>query len=342
MAGTPFILLSSPSIVSQQGTLLRVENTKGPGMRSASWAVPSSATFQGNRQYAIQLKVQTSSWFVGPLQIIKQCGLQIGDFYQWPITEINGTNSLPAQPIEQDTGSFLQSIKVEEDSEDGMQWKISLDYSPFDVAHELGVTNAADGAFSPLEMPPQVKWSEAKYERYKVEDAASPTPNPFTNTVNDPIEDPPKTEETRPVLTFVRNEITYSDQYASQFKDAVNSDTFLGYPPNTVKCRSITAERVYASDWGYYWPVTYDFEFRDDPDGNGYTELILNAGFRQLVSGTPQTIVINGAPISSPVPLTQAGLYTPGSTPYYLEFTMFPSIQFAQLNIPQDLFTVNQ
>jgi hypothetical protein len=152
--------------------------------------------------------------------------------------------------------------------------------------------------------------------------------------------DPPSTEETRPTLTFIRNESTFNDDYASQFKDTVNSDVFLGYPPNTAKCGDIKGERAYDADWGDYFKVRYEFEFRDDDDGYGYTHLVRNAGYRQLVggSGSPVNVVdANGSTVTDAVPLRENGSYDPSAEPYYLQFALFPAVEFSALNIPDDV-----
>ena len=99
--------------------------------------------------------------------------------------------------------------------------------------------------------------------------------------------------------------------------------------------------------------MQYEWEIRDDDDGYGYTNRLLNAGFRQLVTiggtPTPQDVIINGAKASSAVPLQQDGTYKalsipPATTvePYYLEFQDFPRVKFADLNIPEDILTADQ
>ncbi len=314
------------------GLITGIADDYEPGSRSAEWSIDEVRL---NRTYTNRLKVTTASRFVGPLQIIGATGLRLGVSYAFPLF------SGPA--TENDTGSFLQSIKCDLDSEDGRQWKVTLTYEPYDVVHQLGNSDIGQGIINPTDRVPEVYMDKAKYQRSKPEDESSP-PLPYVNTVGDPLIDTPETEETRPVFKIVRNESTYNDDYASQYKDAVNSDEFLGYPPNTVKCRDITAERDYDPDWGYYYHVTYEFEVRDDDDGNGFTRKILNAGYRQLVngSGEPTNVVdATGNQVTDPVPLQKNGAYTPGADPYFLSFAQFPSIEFAGLNIPDDILTVN-
>ena len=139
------------------------------------------------------------------MAILSALPCRLGDVYRFPLAA--GSSS------ENDTGSFLQSIELDQDSEDGLQWIATLSYDHFDIAHEQGNSLVAYGVFDPLELVPVIEWSENKYERHKTQDetptsAAGVTPvtapQPYINTAGDPLEDPPKTEETRPLLKYSR------------------------------------------------------------------------------------------------------------------------------------------
>ncbi len=129
------------------------------------------------------------------------------------------------------------------------------------------------------------------------------------------------------------------------------------------KCKNINGKRIYSSDYGYYWRVTYEFEFRVAnfiaSDGTvttyGFQEVILNAGLRKLTGAgpnfVPAQILVNGTPITNPVALTQSGVplnstwalaQSANPQPYYIIFQNYPAQDFASLNIPPDLLTVNQ
>lgn len=328
-----------PSVLSP--TFLEVGDDYAPGSRAGSWSIGDSRC---DRQYTSRLKVSAASKYAGPAQIVSSLGIHLGDSYRSPL--FSGTVT------ETDTGSFLQSIRAEQATEhatDGsLQWTVTLEYAPYDVAHQLGTSDISSGIICPTDHVIELFFEQAKYARSKPYDESGETADglpgePYVNTVGDPLLSPPETEETRPVLTIVRNEAQYNDAYASQFKDAVNSDEFLGFPPNTVKCADIKAERFYDPDWGYWYRVSYRFEFRDDDDGNGYSQMILNAGYRQKVNGTgtPVNITINGQNITDAVPLQKDGSYQPTADPYFLEFAEFPSVAFAGMNIPDDLLTVD-
>lgn len=318
----------TPSIVAAEDTLER-------GSRSASWAVDDTRC---NRTYTNKVKVVTANRYVGPLQVLGAVGVKLGQTYRFPL--------IASAATEIDTGSFVQSIRAESDSDDNLQWIVSIEYGPFDVVHQLGTSDISQGIICPTDRVPEVWWESAKYERYKTEDE-SIDPNtgqgtPFLNAVGDPLLDPPPTEETRPVINIARNEASYVEAWAAQFKDTVNDGEFLGYPPNTVKCKDIKPERFYDPDWGYYFRVVYQFEIRDDDDGNGFTHLSLNAGYRQLKGGKRINVVDdNGQQVTDAVPLQQDGSYKSGGDPYYLEFQIFPSADFSQLNIPDNILTLN-
>ncbi len=325
-----FILQRQATVPNPYGSVIRVQNTV-PGSLKGEWKANSGRT------YTTVLKVQTNSKYVGSIQVIQSVAPVWGAYYRWPLTELGGDGLPVVVPVEQDTGSFLQSIGCVQDGDDGKQWIMTLEYGPFDVNHELGESDE-NGTHDPEKKPVEVSWTSAKYERSKPVDQDG---NPFLNTVGDPFDDPPAIEESRPVLTIVRNEQVFNQSWIGQYVDRVNSDIFLGFAPNTVKCKDISGKREYEADWGYYWAVTYEFEFRDDPDGKGWTEQILNAGYRQKEGGTgePKTVMIDGAPASQEVALQRDGSYVPGGAPYYLEFKLFKTANFTDFGFDPDLLT---
>ncbi len=361
------IFLGGPSVPNPVGQVVKIVNAKQPSANALHWTFENvQGAFTASRRYTNTLHVITNSPFVGPLQvrdaILGTGGVQ-GATYRFPLPELNGSGG-PSVPTEIDTGSFCQSIEIVQQAEDGMQYLVTLQYSPFDVGHELGNSQVQNGSVNPIEMAPEVHWSSAKYEVNYPMDVNG---IPFTNTAGDPFDPPPKTEETRQVLMFVRNDQQYVEAWAQQYRDSVNADVFLGYQPNQVKCRDIQGKRIYTADYGYYWQVSYEFEFRigttvtvtaaeggiDAIAGagsapatvtTGWYANINNTGLRQLVGGmgTPQQITIDGALITSPVCLQQDGSYAPGSDPYFVQFVLYPAQIFANLNIPNDVLTQSQ
>ena len=198
-------------------------------------------------------------------------------------------------------------------------------------------------------MPIKVSFGTAKYQREITQDMRG---KPIVNSVGDPFDPAMKRDDSRGVLTLVRNEPTFNSQYVQTFKDTCNQDTFLTiYKANTVKCSDVTAERDYQADWGYYWVVTYVFEIRESitlTDGtviaDGWNELLLNKGLREYDpdggSGSLMPILIKGDPVTTPVPIGVNGDYNPNNLPYYRAFQIYPLADFAKFNFPADLLTV--
>lgn len=325
--------INYPSVLSS-GLVLDITDDYGPGSHGGSWGVDEARC---NRTYTNRLKVQTASPTVGPIAIIQAVGAVIGSSYRFPYTTF---------PTENDTGSYLQTISVEVDKEanDTRQHIVTLEYAPFDVWSLLGSSDIQYGLINPLDRAYEVYWGEpAKYKKSKPEDESEP-PQPYINTAGDPLIDPPEIEETRPVLFFARNESTFNDAYAEEFKDSVNSDEFLGYPPGTVKCRDISGKRYWDPDWGWFFTVTYQFEFDDDDDGYGFLKQIINMGYRYKKNGTGTPInAVDGAgnPVTDAVPLAANGDMLPqGKDIYTLFFNEFPQVEFSDLNIPDDILYV--
>src|SRR5262249_3851627 len=111
-------------------------------------------------------------------------------------------------------------------------------------------------------------------------------------------------------------------------------DLFLGFSDNTMKCREIGGKRVYDADWGVYFQVNYEFEFKED----NWKTPALNQGMNQLVSGVKQPIVIGNANVSAPQCLAADGTWSSSVTPNYLLFQPYRQIDFGPLNIPWQIF----
>lgn len=356
-------LLNFPSNLNVVGFVDLVENIKGPGSRSLSWGVDQvEQVWQGSRQYQTQMRVITTNAFVTPIQIAFAlggvCGAVLGNYYISPLPELSLNAVVPTS---QDTGSRLQNIAIEEEAEDGLSWIATLSYGPFDIAHELGTSNAQYGSFTPFDFPPVVKWSTAKYHRSYPTDV---TGQPFVNTAGDPLENPPVREESTQCLRIILWNSSYDEPFAQSFRDTINGDTFLGFGPEFVKCRDIDGERLYTTDYGYVWRIVYDFEirriaitFKGVTTIYGWVEPVLNLGYRsfQPAAGNgPQPIIIGGQQITAPVILNQDGTFTPpanraalvanfpGNQQLFVVFQNYPTSTFANLNIDQDILTANQ
>jgi hypothetical protein len=299
---------------------------------------------RGGREYTTQIQAITDDPRVGTQVVLSSMGLRLGSYYSWPHT---------STATEYDGGAFLQDISAARSGSDGKQWLLTLTYGGYDVDHEGGAANGItnNGVLSPFDMPPQIRWGSRDVERTWPEDFTDPTPQPYVNAAGDPLTDPPKTEDSNPVVTIVRNERAYDPAIVSTYKNRTNDGVWLaapslpgvtggfaGYDDNTMKCCDISAVRQYDADWGVYWEVSYEFELRPDT----WEVQILNAGLRSLDGSghLKQIVAADGAAVSSPVCLEADGTYDPTSppTPNYLTFQPYRKVDFSGLNIPWEIF----
>src|SRR5207253_200553 len=79
-------------------------------------------------------------------------------------------------------------------------------------------------------------------------------------------------------LTIVRNMAQFDEGQAEDYKDSINAGSFFGAAAKKVKCVAITGVRVPHPDLGWYWEVTYEFEFNRD----GWVKQVLDQGMRSL------------------------------------------------------------
>lgn len=323
--------------LTRNGILFR-DSKDGNG---GGWSV------KGGRTYSCQVDAYASV-NVGPHTILKTTGFRYGDYYRWPLTR---------SPVEIDTGSFIQSISIRQAGRvrylgaAGLKWQLGFEFSPFDINHEAGGNDEVgfDGKLNPFQAPPTVSWNGRAIEKVYPYDFST-TPKPYVNAAGDPLEDPPKSEDSNPVLQITRFEQTYDPTIVSSYRNRINDSawlahgSFAGFPAYTVKCTEISAKRVYDPDWGVYWEVTYEFEFKLEPDETGtqigWKAKVLNAGMRCLSSGKLVPCLVQGHPVSSPVNLTNTGTFdaTSPPTPNYLTFQPFKTANFAGLSIPVTIF----
>jgi hypothetical protein len=306
------------------------------GNRSLSWSG------QGGRSYTQQLRIITDDPTMGPRAVAKALSFKVGAQYSHPIT---------TSATEWDYGNYLQGFDLKEEGDDGKQWLCTLDFGPFNWAEQGGATTeaAGEGQTDPFKVPIKVSFGTAKYEREITLDMRG---KPIVNSVGEPFDPPMKRDDSRGVLTLVRNEPTFNSAYVATFKDTCNQDIFLTiYKANTVKCSDVTAERDYQADWGYFWVVTYIFEIRESitlDDGtvitDGWNEYVLNKGLHEYDPdggpGSLKPIIIGSSPVTSPVPIGVNGDYKPTNEPYYRAFQIYPLQDFNKFAFPEDLLTV--
>lgn len=216
--------------------------------------------------------------------------------------------------------AFCKRIRAESVQSDGVEYKVTVEYGPFDLVRDVE---------NPLDAPPEVSWTFAQFERPVDQDVNG---NPIVNTAGDPFDPPLMRDDSRPVLEIVRNEPSFDPNLAKGYKDRVNTDVFFDQAPGTVKVANITGRRKYNQNIGLYYEVKYEFAFQDE----GWSSNVLNAGLRQIDNSTNppgrSPILIKGVPATEPIPLDNNGEpLGPDDEPVFLNFMTYNQVPFAEL-----------
>lgn len=264
------------------------------------------------RTYTRQWRVITDDPFDGPRVAREGIPVGLGMHYEVSATE-------------RDTGAFANEITAAEESsaDDFRSWIVTVQYGPYQPL--LDPQN-------PLDKDPTFTWSGTPDQRIADRDVDN---EPIVNTANDPYDPPVMMDISRPVLELTRNEASYDESYASAYRDKVNSSTFWGADPGTVKVASIVARYVKHPDLGHYYEVTYTFHFRPET----WHVFVLEQGFNSIVydpgiiGDTGKKVKIKddkGSEVSAPWPLDDIGQrMAAGDTPIFTEWIIYGELDFS-------------
>ena len=292
-------------------SIVSVTELKDEGTREAHWALMSG------RSYQRKFRVQTDGFNNGPNMVLKGFGTQYGDYY---------TPSYAA--AEADNYAYADSLDCEAEGDDGMWWIITVHYGWYDANMAGG-----GGAQNPLLMPIDVSWGLRDHEIVLDTDVNG---LPVINTAGDPYDPPIVIDDPRLVMTIVRNEAAFNVAWVLAYRNAVNADSFAGFPPLACKVLNISSKSQWHQDAGWYYQTTYEFEFLtaqiDYDSQTGYRKNVVSQGFRAIssVTGKPYHITLKGVPVNAPMLLDKNGyLQGVNAAPYFQVFQAYPELPFA-------------
>jgi hypothetical protein len=223
--------------------------------------------------------------------------------------------------VEYDNYAFATKIdaQIDPDCNDDSSWVVTVDYAPYDP------TQFPE---NPLNHPLKISWGENRFDQPCIVDRNG---NPVINSAGDYFDPPITIDDSRPTLRIVRNEQQYSPTYALSWKDTLNTDSFFGFPPLSVKMSTPLGELEYNPICGFYYVVTYQFEINP----NGWKKWILDQGMRQIVSGVKQKILDDqGEDISSPALLDGTGVkLQTGGSPVAIPFEVYQEADYGMLGL---------
>ena len=220
-----------------------------------------SGQLAGVREYTKLYTVRTNSDQDGVMLVGNAPGLpKKGDVYFF-----NG---------ETDAGALCQSVTPRQDPGNQQVWEVTCEYSS-DIGGGQGVALGGNPQYdveNPLQRPPIVTWSTWSELRPVVLDIQG---RPVNNTADLPFDPGIMVRVQSPAVVVERNEATYPVLFAQSYNDAINSDQFYTWPPETAKVESITAQNQFANGI-LYWAVRYEIHFKQ-PD---WKERVANQGTR--------------------------------------------------------------
>lgn len=235
------------------------------------------------------------------------------------------------------TEYFVSSRDVEPpDESNRIVWFVSVEYTDTLDNGGDGDLDQPPGNNNPNPMDDQPYWEfdSGDGTRFTNRDVDG---NLIVNTAGDPPE-PIQIFEPRPVIMFHRNEASFTWAMSRQYGCKVNSSTWNGAPPKTVLCRKIRAIPRWRNGIPYY-ALTYQFEFRDLPEG--WQHMLTSLGLREKVTTTEggtttselMPIYVNGEPTQEPMPLDNDGSACPPGYEDETEWKVYKDVDFGPLNI---------
>lgn len=238
-------------------------------------------------------------------------------------TKIEAKSEYPS-----DKAALCRSIKASADSDDSLNWVITVTYKKLANATD----DSEDSEDSPLDDKAEISWDFQQYEENVEFDQAGKA---IKNSAGDPFQNPIVRDRSRAVLTVVQNEAQYSVNTALTYGDTINNNTFMSCPRYTLLCKPPKAKKIFSTavKIGYYWQVTYEFHLNPQ----GWLKRVLDAGLyekRQDPSAQNQLKLVpilddHGMPVTVAKPLNGYGQKLhPEGNPNWLEFKVYPMTNF--------------
>ena len=235
---------------------------------------------------------------------------------------------------------FVYATATSVDRVSPVFWIVTVEYKG-ELGGVGGGSSTGGVEPSPLFAPPIIKFDDVETEEEIDVDFDG---NPIVNTSGERVRGV-KALFSDQVLTVTRNFAVFSTFTQAVYRRSVNSDTFQGWPPGTVKCMKLSADNVFDSQIGY-WKVTGVFQFRfpynTTPDKAWYNRRV-SMGLKQRKgrTGTDRnklipTVDAHKQPATTPQYLDQDGIQIENietTPPFWQETKLYGSLPYNALGL---------
>lgn len=226
-------------------------------------------------------------------------------------------------------------------------------YSPFFICRNVAATRVspilyevvatyeaatADPDDNPLNDPPEISYGTTTVDGPVDEDIDG---NPIQTVNAEPIKG-----VTMPfadlTATVTKNIGTFNPFSIYVYVNTVNTTTFMGFPPGTVRCSNISAKKVKGEDFDYF-TITVDFAFRkpiNTTNARAWWKRVRHEGFKVKETDPFSSEDIypvardNGVKVTKPVPLKDDGTReTDLEVGHWLEFEVMRTENHNSMNL---------
>ncbi len=220
----------------------------------------------------------------------------------------------------EDANAFCVSLQVE-NTAPWAGWTVTANYSDERTIDDTPTDDAAS-----------ISWGSEQFQKPAVFDLSG---NLIVNSAGDPFDPPAMMDDSRRVVTVEKN-LAVVPTWILDYQDAVNSDAFtvdgVSIGIGKAKMQNVTVSPRQRRNGTIFRTVTFTIHLQRD----GWLLDILDAGFREKVSGGRRNIKNNGdgeAP-TAPVPLDGNGQPIDDPTPtncVFLQFAVYKTRPFSSL-----------
>ncbi|NBW11867.1 MAG: hypothetical protein EBR82_27925 [Caulobacteraceae bacterium] len=268
-------------------------------------------TIDGERSASVLYRVITDDRRDDFLIVLAGNGIpRRGESYQFG-------NSVDPYMYAQSASASLQS------SEDSLKvWQVTVEYSTKGLERDPNQEKQ-----DPLDWRPKCSTFSMKVRRPMLKDCKGKL---IASSAGEPYDPPQERDETKFGIRIVRNVAKSDPGKNSEYKDTINSDTFWGNPPGTVKVEVPgTATEMFSSSGQRYYEETWEFAIEPE----GWDLKLYDYGFYKIegtkrvqIEGLVSAALLNGSGALLPV----------GNDPVLLPpFEPYKRKRFASLNLPR-------